>query len=203
MWHRVPAACNEAVFTCKCCLHTHSTGCFVIRYSVYHCGKRVAYTEVIYCHLEEFPREFLHSFCRYLISPLGIMLVINFCKLVNRRLAIGLKTVVEERRLKRGSEAMKPIDVHRRFGGTYCLHLQSRRVSQATNRQNSACFTYSSALKMETTISPETSRRLHGVTFRKTALLIVTAVRASKQMYITFIMNILGFGRGVQENGLL
>jgi hypothetical protein len=32
-------------------------------------------------------------------------------------------------------DAVSPSEVRRRFGGNYCIHLQGRRVSQATNKK--------------------------------------------------------------------
>jgi hypothetical protein len=47
------------------------------------------------------------------------------------------------------------VEVYERFGGTNCLHLQSRRVNPALNKEAAcatflfACWAYSSNLKME------------------------------------------------------
>jgi hypothetical protein len=66
-----------------------------------------------------------------------------------------------------------PLKVSRRFGGTYRLHLQSRRIREVRNRYEACsrqCFTlvsfldYYSKLKIETTCSSETS-----VDFQRTA----------------------------------
>jgi hypothetical protein len=51
------------------------------------------------------------------------------------------------------------------FGGTYCLHLQGGRISQARNQHEAgskeifmavSCLDYSSTLKLETTCSSKT-----------------------------------------------
>jgi hypothetical protein len=72
-----------------------------------------------------------------------------------------------------------PIEFRRRFGGTYCLHLQSRRVNQATketggNRQSSAFFwlvpllAYYSTLMMQVVRSSETSLNFYRTIRRQT-----------------------------------
>jgi hypothetical protein len=55
------------------------------------------------------------------------------------------------------------LKVNRRFGGTYRLSLQSRRICQARNQESLphvftlvSCLAYSSTLKMEATCSSET-----------------------------------------------
>jgi hypothetical protein len=57
-----------------------------------------------------------------------------------------------------------PLKVNRRFGGTYRLHLQGGRISQARNHLCFppafilvSCFAYFSTLKMEATCASETS----------------------------------------------
>jgi hypothetical protein len=57
-----------------------------------------------------------------------------------------------------------PLKVNRRFGGTYRLHLQSRRISRAKNQREircqaelASCSAYSSTMKMEAIFSSETS----------------------------------------------
>jgi hypothetical protein len=54
-----------------------------------------------------------------------------------------------------------PLKVNRRFGGTYCLLLQGRRISRARNKPESRCQAELcccfSILKMEATCSSETS----------------------------------------------
>jgi hypothetical protein len=55
-----------------------------------------------------------------------------------------------------------PLKVNPRFGGTYRLHLQSRRINQARNQleagsKQSSCLAYSSTLKTEATRCPETT----------------------------------------------
>jgi hypothetical protein len=57
-----------------------------------------------------------------------------------------------------------PLKVSRHFGGTYRLHLQSRRISRGRNQHQVAptftlvsCSAYSSTLKMEAICSSETS----------------------------------------------
>jgi hypothetical protein len=52
-----------------------------------------------------------------------------------------------------------PLKVNRRFGGTYCLHLQFRRVSQARNQRESGW-------------KAEQSSTLHGVISQKIELYI-------------------------------
>jgi hypothetical protein len=58
-----------------------------------------------------------------------------------------------------------PVEVHQRFGGTNCLHLQGCRVSQANKRTVQlancfcwflACLPFSSTLKMEAMCCSET-----------------------------------------------
>jgi hypothetical protein len=51
------------------------------------------------------------------------------------------------------------IEICRRFGGTYCFHLQGRRVRQGSKaeRVNAACLNYSSILKIEAIRLSETS----------------------------------------------
>jgi hypothetical protein len=68
-----------------------------------------------------------------------------------------------------------PLKVNRRFGGTYRLNLQGRRMSRARNQRESrykagaftlvSCSTYYSTLKMEAIRSSETS-----VDFQRTTL---------------------------------
>jgi hypothetical protein len=55
-----------------------------------------------------------------------------------------------------------PVEIRRRFGGIYCLHLQGRRVSQAINMNRA-------------------TNSLHGVTLQEVigVLFIATAVRSS------------------------
>jgi hypothetical protein len=56
-----------------------------------------------------------------------------------------------------------PLKVNRRFGGTYCLHLQGRRISRARRLCLSpaytlvSCAAYSTTLKMDAICSSETS----------------------------------------------
>jgi hypothetical protein len=52
-----------------------------------------------------------------------------------------------------------PLNVNRRFGGTYRLHLQGRKISSACHLLSRCffCSTYSSTLKMEAICSSETS----------------------------------------------
>jgi hypothetical protein len=63
-----------------------------------------------------------------------------------------------------------PLKVNQSFGGTYSLHLQSRRISQARKQRENrwksllsttftlvSCLDYSSTLKIEATYSSETS----------------------------------------------
>jgi hypothetical protein len=38
-----------------------------------------------------------------------------------------------------------PLKVNRRFGGTYCLHLQGRKISRARNQLESRLVTYCDA----------------------------------------------------------
>jgi hypothetical protein len=38
-------------------------------------------------------------------------------------------------------ETCSPLEVYRCFGGKYCLHIQSRSVSQASNKQSKQGFT--------------------------------------------------------------
>jgi hypothetical protein len=59
-----------------------------------------------------------------------------------------------------------PLKVNRRFGGTYGLHIQGPKLSQARNQREagskqSYCLAYSSTLKMEATCSSETSIDFH------------------------------------------
>lgn len=58
-----------------------------------------------------------------------------------------------------------PVRVHRRFEGTYCLHLQERKLNQARNQHGSACqllllvycLAFSSTLEMKAMCCSETS----------------------------------------------
>jgi hypothetical protein len=87
-----------------------------------------------------------------------------------------------------------PLKVNRRFGGTYDLHLQGQRISQARIQRVSRClflpsaFTmvsypaYSSTLLMEAICASETSvdfQRTTRLISQKIALFITTAVRTS------------------------
>jgi hypothetical protein len=79
------------------------------------------------------------------------------------------------------------VEVHRRFGGMNCLHIQGWRMSQASNKQNTirkmsgliSWLTYSSTVMLETA-DPKylwTSTGLHGIKSQKIVLLLFTAVR--------------------------
>jgi hypothetical protein len=55
-----------------------------------------------------------------------------------------------------------PLKINGRFGGTCCLHLQGRRISQARKQSATrfmlvSCLAYTSILTMDVTWSPETS----------------------------------------------
>jgi hypothetical protein len=56
-----------------------------------------------------------------------------------------------------------PSKVNRRFGGTYRLHLQGRRISRESNQRDGRwqaegfCLAYSSTMNVEATRSSETS----------------------------------------------
>lgn len=63
----------------------------------------------------------------------------------------------------------KPVEVHRRMGGTHCFHLQVRTVSQNSNRPEAMRSSQTSSI----------STILHGVTYRKMALFVVITVRTS------------------------
>jgi hypothetical protein len=59
------------------------------------------------------------------------------------------------------------VGVHRRFGGTYRLHLQSRGARSRKQAEPASCLAYSLTLKMEIMRSSETSvtsTELHGFT---------------------------------------
>jgi hypothetical protein len=62
------------------------------------------------------------------------------------------------------------VKVNRHFGGTYRLHLQGRRVSQAASKQSlpdaGFCIAYTSTLKMEAECPCETSVDFHRTTRR-------------------------------------
>jgi hypothetical protein len=49
-----------------------------------------------------------------------------------------------------------PLNVNRRFGGKYRLHIQGRRISRARNQRESRWQAYSCTLKMEAICSSET-----------------------------------------------
>jgi hypothetical protein len=70
-----------------------------------------------------------------------------------------------------GCNAMQS-ELYRRFGGTYCLHLQDRKVRQASSKQHAelcACcstlqiayLAYTSILKVEVIRSSETSLKIY------------------------------------------
>jgi hypothetical protein len=61
-----------------------------------------------------------------------------------------------------------PLNVNRRFGETYRLHFQGRRISWARNQRESPLLwsTYSSTLKMEAICSSETSADIQRTTRR-------------------------------------
>jgi hypothetical protein len=54
-----------------------------------------------------------------------------------------------------------PVEIHQRFGGTYCLHLQCRRISQTRNQQRSG-------VTMEAVRSSQTSVDFYQTTRRYT-----------------------------------
>jgi hypothetical protein len=65
--------------------------------------------------------------------------------------------------LSSGMTPCRPAEVHWHFGGMYCLQLQGQRVSKPRNKHTVllvACLAYSSALKMETLCSSETTVEL-------------------------------------------
>jgi hypothetical protein len=66
-----------------------------------------------------------------------------------------------------------PVGINRLPRGTYCFHLQGRRVSQVNNKQDlclmlalllEVCFTYSSIMKIETVRSSETLVNIYQIT---------------------------------------
>jgi len=70
------------------------------------------------------------------------------------------------------------VEMYQRFGGTYCIHLQLRRVNNTEKWiQREEERTWS--LKMQAVGFFETWCRLHDVTFQKTISFIVTAMRTS------------------------
>jgi hypothetical protein len=86
-----------------------------------------------------------------------------------------------------------PIEVRRSFGGTYCLHLQSRRVSQTSNQQETGkqllvtSLAYLSTRKMEAVRSSETSDNFYQTTrchFRNIVIFTVVALRTSNSLHV-------------------
>jgi hypothetical protein len=85
------------------------------------------------------------------------------------------------------------LKVYQCIGGTYCLHLQCRRLSQARYQHESrrqteqasmlvSFMAYSLTLKMESYVPLKhqfTFNRIHGVIFQKIVLFITTDVRTS------------------------
>jgi hypothetical protein len=65
-----------------------------------------------------------------------------------------------------GCNMMQSIEVHRRFEGSYCLHLLLDACFMLVS-----CVAYSSTLKMATICSSEQAfTGLHGIIFQKTEL---------------------------------
>jgi hypothetical protein len=60
-----------------------------------------------------------------------------------------------------------PLEVHRRFGGTYCLHIQGQRVSQARKQQEAR-----SALLVVGNMFLRNVGGLHGVASQNTVVFI-------------------------------
>jgi hypothetical protein len=76
------------------------------------------------------------------------------------------------------------IEVYIHFGGTYCLHLQGRRVSQAVKVLLLGCLAYSCACWMETRRSFETL-----VNFSRATLQLIPEVNtlhSHRCEYLTF-----------------
>jgi hypothetical protein len=60
------------------------------------------------------------------------------------------------------------VEVYRPFGGTYCLHLQGRRVSHAGSKLIADCLTTSLFdLRMEIVLSSETLIDFYKTTWRR------------------------------------
>ena len=77
------------------------------------------------------------------------------------------------------------VEMYQRFGETYCVHLQLRRVNNTEKWiQREEERTWS--LKMQAVGFFETWCRLHDVTFQKTIFFIVTAMRTSKSSVFIF-----------------
>jgi hypothetical protein len=86
-----------------------------------------------------------------------------------------------------------PVEVHRRFGGTYCFHLQGRRASrkQAIYDEKTVRLVYFSALKIDAVSSSEmlwTSTTLQGVTL----LFAVTLWELQVQFWQNYILTVNG-----------
>jgi hypothetical protein len=83
----------------------------------------------------------------------------------NKVILLGLEVltaVVMETSIFWDITPCSPLNVNRRFGRTYRLHLQGRRISEATNQRKALlascfmpvyCLAYSSTLKMKATCS--------------------------------------------------
>jgi hypothetical protein len=65
-----------------------------------------------------------------------------------------------------------PLNLNRRFGGTYRLHFQGRRINRARNERESRWQT-----------EPLAFNGLHGVTSQKTEFFITTVVRTSSPIW--------------------
>jgi hypothetical protein len=92
-----------------------------------------------------------------------------------------------------------PVEVHRRFGGTYCPHPQGAKVNQARSKLQATFLASSSTLKMEAVYYFDSSvnfyhARRHCIS-EDTVISIVTAVRTPNPVVLTLPIRFLIFRR--------
>jgi hypothetical protein len=60
----------------------------------------------------------------------------------------GAKPLIISASISVGFEALTAVEVHRRFGGTYCLHLPGVSVNQASNQPTRKAETAEALLRV-------------------------------------------------------
>jgi hypothetical protein len=95
-----------------------------------------------------------------------------------------------------------PLNVNRRFGGTYRLHLQGRRISRERNQRERRCQEPSRLIllpwRRRQYVTPKHRlifNGLHGVISQKIVLFITTAVRTSNPTKSNIFRQVIVGGR--------